>query len=274
VKVYILSDLEGVGGVTRFDDWSGRRAAPHPMHRQMATLMLGEINAAVAGAVAAGAETIVVRDGHGYSDTVPAERLHAAAWLSQGPAGADPLPHLDPSFDALVMVGQHARAGNPRGCLSHTYSRRIRAVRINGAEVGEIAIQAALAGEMAVPVVFVSGDSEAVREARAIMAAIETVETKVSHSRTSALSLPRRQVLRGIRDGVRVALERLDAHKPFVFAPPVELGVAYHRWYFGVVRLVLRRQLGVCDFRRVPSLVYRASSLREAWRAFARDPRG
>ena len=78
----------------------------------MDSLLVGEVNAAVEGAVASGAHTIIVHDGHGYGDSIPISKLHPAAKLSQGISNLHPLPHLDPSFDAILMIGQHAKAGS------------------------------------------------------------------------------------------------------------------------------------------------------------------
>lgn len=267
MRVYILADLEGMSGIT-WPDERRRRGIVGPGHERLSTLMVGEINAAVSGAIDAGADEIVVRDSHGWSDTVRLEDLHPRARLSQGAPAGDPMPHLDATFDAIVMVGQHARAGNATGCLSHTYSRRIGQVRVNGVPVGEIAIYAALAGEIGVPVAFVSGDTEAVAEARQLLQAVETVVTKVSHSRLCALSHPLGEAHRAIRSGVRASLERRERHKPFTFACPTEVAVAYRHWYVAVARLLVRRHLTVCDLSKLPALVYRAPTLRDAWRAF------
>lgn len=268
MKVYILSDLEGVSGVHQYDDWERDNPAHQQQKARMAVLLVEEINAAVEGALSAGVEVVVVRDGHGYGDTIPIEELHPAAQLSQGRLLFHPLPHLDSTFQALVMVGQHARAGNQCGCLSHTYSRRIRQVRVNGVEVGEIAINAALAADLGVPTVFVSGDSEAVSEAKSLLPDVEVVETKVSHSVLCALSLSPQMARNVIRQGVQRALQRLSAFELHTIEPPVELVVTYKRWYAAGFRLFLGWHLRRAQLRGVHSLVYRGQSLTETWQIF------
>ena len=268
MRVYILADLEGVSGVTQYDDWRKGDAGDQVMRARMADLMVGEVNAAVEGAVAAGATSVVVRDGHGYSDTIPIEKLDPRALLSQGRRVETPLPHLERDFAAVIMIGQHARAGSRRGCLSHTYSRRIRAILVNGVEMGEVGLNAAMAAEFGVPTRFVSGDTEVIQESRSQLGHIVTVETKESHSTLSALSRHPESVRRQISEGVTRALTEVGDTTTYAFGPPVELRVKYSSWRANVARFLLRKQWRWGRLAGARTVVYRGDSLNTLWQHF------
>lgn len=268
MKVYILADLEGISGVNEYDDWLPNNVGHQMIRTRMIDLMVGEVNAAVEGALAAGATTVVVRDAHSWSNNLPREKLHKKALLSQGQLIEHPLPHLEADFAALVMVGYHAKAGNVRGSLSHTYSRRIRSVHVNGVEIGEIGLNAAIAGELGVPVCFVSGDSEAVQEAHLHLENIVSAETKISHSIRCTLSRAPTLVQAEITAGVKRGLEQITLLKPFVFAAPVELQVRYHAWYVNLARYLLRRQWHWGRVIALDAVVYRGDNLTQLWQHF------
>lgn len=268
MKVYILADLEGISGISQYDDWRADNAGHQVVRGRLAELMVGEVNAAVEGAFAAGATTVVVRDGHGYSDTIPIEKLDPRALLSQGRRAHTPLPHLDRDFAAVVMVGQHAQAGNQRGCLSHTYSRRIRSIQVNGVETGEVGLNAAMAGELGVPTCFVSGDTEVVWESRSQLGSIVTVETKVSHSTLCALSRHPQSVRQEIAEGVTRALKGGGDTAIYSFSPPVELRVKYGSWRANIARFLLRKQWQWGRLAGPHTVVYRGDSLNTLWQHF------
>src|SRR5207245_9755215 len=120
-------------------------------------LLTAEANAAVAGALAAGATRVRVNDSHWFMRNLLAEELHQAAELVAG----DPKPRsmvqgIDGGFDAALFIGYHARAGTARAILDHTYADRIYEVRLNGKAVGELGINAAPAGRHGVPVALAS----------------------------------------------------------------------------------------------------------------------
>src|SRR5213595_776288 len=120
--------------------------------------------------VAAGATRVVVNDSHWFMRNLLAEELHQAAELLSG----DPKPRsmvegIDSGFDAALFIGYHARAGTPHAVLDHTYADRIHEVRLNGRPVGELGINAALAGVSGVPVALVSGDAALAAEAKELL---------------------------------------------------------------------------------------------------------
>jgi D-amino peptidase len=122
VKVYISVDMEGIAGVNH----PGPTDRKHERYAVAVELMIGETNAAIEGAVAAGAADILVNDSHGDMYNLLPDRIHPAARVLQGTKpwsmveGAGP----DAGFGVALFVGYHARAGHPIGTLAHTYSGR------------------------------------------------------------------------------------------------------------------------------------------------------
>jgi D-amino peptidase len=227
VRVYISVDMEGVAGVVHESQTDPINPASAPDYARCRRLMTREANAAVEGALAAGATRVVVNDSHWFMRNLLAEELHPAAELLSG----DPKPHsmvegIDGGFDAALFVGYHARAGTPRATLDHTYADRIHDVRLNGGTVGELGINAAFAGTHGVAVALVSGDAALAAEAKALLGSdVATIVVKEAVSRHAARSVAPVVACRMIREGVTAALGRRRA--PFVLAPPVTIEVDF-----------------------------------------------
>jgi D-amino peptidase len=175
MKVYISVDMEGVSGVVHPEHtgWNGRR------HHEARALLTGELNAAVEGALAAGATDVLVCDSHSNGRNVILEELHPAATLLWGRQNRTlgQVHGIDEGFDALVMVGFHARAST-HGVLNHTInSGVVHWMKLNGALQGEVDLNAAVAGYFGVPVAFVSGDDQVVAQTLERYPDVETVVT-------------------------------------------------------------------------------------------------
>ena len=120
-------------------------------------------------------------------------------------------------------------AGDRRGHLRHTYSRRRLAwVRLNGNEIGEAGLIAGIAGEVGVPVVCLTGDDAAVAEFSRMAPNAEGVAVKNSLSQRACLSLPVEVGRERIRMGVARGLERRQEIPPVQFTPPLTLRARYH----------------------------------------------
>lgn len=234
MKVYVMVDMEGASCIVRPEQagWRGYEGWEYHEGRRLLT---GDVNAAVEGAFEGGAVEIVVDDTHGGRggwNIIP-EELHPeveCAWVDHG-SGLR-LSALDSSFNCVFLVGYHAMAGNLRGVLTHTFSSQsIYRVMVNGIEVGEIAIDSAIAGSMGVPVALITGCSEAVEEARRFLGEVEAVPVKKALGRNSALCFPPRKSRYMIREAARRAVRRMvggeNPFKPFKFEEPVEVVVEY-----------------------------------------------
>jgi D-amino peptidase len=225
MRVYISVDMEGVAGIVHDDQTNPvdpRCAGEYARGRK---LMTGEANAAVEGALAAGATYVLVNDSHWTMRNILAEELHERAELMSGePKRLSMLEGIEAGFDAAVFIGYHARAGTARAMLDHTMTDAVRDVRLNGRSVGEIGLNAALAGAYGVPVAFVSGDRACAGETRELLGPeVGAVSVKDAVSHRAARSLPPALARERIRDGVTAALRR--PHSPFHVAPPVTIEV-------------------------------------------------
>lgn len=227
MRVYISVDMEGVAGVVHEDQTDPVDPRHAGEYNRFRRLMTAEANAAVEGAVTAGARTVLVNDSHWFMRNLLAEELHPAAeLLSGGPKLGSMFEGVDQGFDAALCIGYHARAGVKHAVIDHTYTSRVYQARINGKPVGELALNAAMAGVYGVPVALVSGDQALAAEARSVLgSSVETVIVKEAVGRFAAKSLAPSVACDRIRGGAAAALRR--THVPFVFNPPVTLEVDF-----------------------------------------------
>jgi D-amino peptidase len=193
--------------------------------------MLGEVNAAIEGALKGGATEVLVNDSHWDMRNLLIEELHSAATLLSGaPKPYSMMAGIDKSFDAAFLTGYHARAGSSFANLDHTYSgpNTVQNVWLNGVEVGEYGLNAALAGYFGVPVALFTGDQTACAQAKELLGAdLETVAVKQATGRVSAKNLHPTKAHALIRDAAERALKKKRA--PFVVPSPVTLRLALAR---------------------------------------------
>jgi len=174
MKVYMMTDMEGVAGVMNFHEWTSYGTPYYDMAKEFLTL---EVNAAVDGLMAGGATEIHVVDAHGPG-AVNVKLLDPRVTVSRGwSEPAWPLL-LDTSYDFMVSVGQHPKAGTEYGHLCHTQSLHYLDETINGVSVGEFGELAMCASELGVRVIFATGDYAFTKEAQALVPGIETVAVK------------------------------------------------------------------------------------------------
>ncbi|MBT5055924.1 MAG: hypothetical protein HOM68_05230 [Gemmatimonadetes bacterium] len=271
MKVYLVTDMEGVSGVSGFDVRDSSRPQDVELRRVWSALWIGEVNAAVEGAVAAGATHVLVLDNHGPGDTLAAEALASPAQLLHGGRRDSWLTQLDASYDAVVIIGQHAMAGASGGHLRHTYSRR-RLERVSlyeaekaHTEIGEIGLIVGIAGEFELPVVFLSGDEAATAEIEALVPGVETAAVKKGLSRECCISLAAADSCDRIRTGVERALRQRHQVNPQRIEPPIELCLRYaSRCGWRAAARWLRGGQGL-SWRPMRDLRVRGDSMRQTW---------
>lgn len=174
MKLYIMTDLEGVAGVLSFQEWTGPGKPYYGLARELLT---AEVNAAVDGFFKGGVTEILVADGHGPG-AVNIDQLDPRVEYLRG-WGDGPWPlMLDETFDALAFVGQHAKAGTPYAHLAHTQSTGYLDLSINGTSIGEFGQLAMCGSELGVRAIFGSGDEAFTKEAQSLVPGIETVAVK------------------------------------------------------------------------------------------------
>ena len=227
LKVFISVDMEGISGIVHADQTTPGTAEYASGRKWMAQ----DVNAAVEGALEAGATEIVVNDSHGSMRNIDPDDLHPRAILISGtPKPLSMMQGIDPSFQACLLIGYHAKAGTPDAILDHTISSSVvRSVKVNGIELPELGLNAAIAGYYGVPVVLVSGDAAVCRQATEVLGKdIVTVPVKEAYGRLAAKLVPMAEARKMIKAGVRDALARLGGIKPFKMAAPYSFELAYH----------------------------------------------
>lgn len=223
LKVFISVDMEGVSGVINWEDVN-RNGKDYGLFRK---LMTQEANAAIQGALDAGATEILVRDSHGSARNILPDLLLQDAILlrdwSGGPMSM--MEGIDETFDAVIFVGYHAREGTPNAVLKHTMTGQID-VLINGKNMPEAGINGAAAGYYGVPVVMVAGDSAIVKQAENIFGDIEGVAVKESIG-TAAKMLHPKNAQKLIRQKTKEALSNLSKYKPLKLQTPITMEIVY-----------------------------------------------
>jgi D-amino peptidase len=223
VKVFMVTDMEGVSGV--FD--SDLQCLPGQSKRfdEGRRLETGEVNAAVDGLFDGGATEVIVWDGHDGSQTLSVLDINPKCRLFQG----RPTPHLmglNSTYSAVVLIGQHAMAGNDKGILSHSYSSLgIQNIWVNGKPQGEFGTIAMIAGELGIPIAMLSGDKAACQEVQGLTPWAECAEVKEGYTRTSGYMLPHPTACALIRQKAQRAIQRLGEMKLVQVPGPVEVKV-------------------------------------------------
>lgn len=221
-KVYISADMEGITGVVDSSQVS-------PTGRDYAlgrSLMTAEVNAAIAAAFDAGATEVVVNDSHGPQTNLQPDQLDPRASLITGaPKPFGMMQGLDATFAAVIFIGYHPQASTVDGVLDHTYSGNLKSVRLNGHEVGEYGLNAALAGHYGVPVVFISGDRAVTEQARAFIPGVEALAVKEGIGKTAARTMNPAAAREKIAAGIKTALARRRDIKPVQLTRPVTIEI-------------------------------------------------
>ena len=223
VQVYVVVDMEGISGIVNIHQVSLGR----PEFAEGRQLLAGDVNAAVAGAFEAGADRVVVCDFHDSRRNFPIADMDPRAEYEVPHASM--MPALERGFDALVVVGMHARSGTRRAFLEHTVDPAWHRYWTDGVERGEFALLAFVAGSFDVPVVFVSGDRAAMGEAHALVPTIEGVAVKEGLARDWCRTLAPARAHELIRAGVTRALTRQDRPAPVELQFPVPVRLECNR---------------------------------------------
>jgi D-amino peptidase len=230
VRVHIISDMEGVAGIVKWQQCAGGEK----LYEEGRVLYTEEINAAVRGAKAAGATEIVVMDNHGaggeysFNSLVP-DLLDPACEYVVQQEWTEYTGFLASGCDAALLVGMHAMAGTADGVLSHTVSGQAwHSLRFNGTLVGETGINAAICGHWGVPCVLVTGDRAVCREAKELLGdGVTTVEVKEGIGRFAARMKTPREARELIEAGARKALSDLSTVKPYDPGRPSEIAIEF-----------------------------------------------
>lgn len=221
-RVFISIDMEGISSIVSWPEVD-RNNSEYAHTRK---IMAGDLNAAIEGALEAGAKEIVVSDAHGGMRNLRPEEVHEAAQLIRGsPKPNSMMEGIKEGFDAAMYVGYHSMKGTENGICAHTISGSVvQAIWINGRMTGEFGMNSALAGHYGVPSVFLAGDYAATVEAEAFVPGITTATVKWALGRYSAKCLHPNVAAKLIKKMAKEALTK-EYPAPRVVDSPVEVKV-------------------------------------------------
>jgi D-amino peptidase len=225
MKILISADMEGTCGVVSWvqvtpPELARTGQSGSTVEYERARLrMTREVNAAVEGAFAAGADEVVVNDSHDGMRNLVNEELHPRARYISG----FDKPHLmmqgiaEEGVSAVFFTGYHARAGTPDGPLAHSFTGWVHDIRMNGISMGEYGVNALTAGHFGVPVALATGDEAAVAQIRGLLGEqVIGVAVKRGYSVTAAINEHPERAQQLIRAGADRALRELERLQPFV----------------------------------------------------------
>jgi len=227
LRVYISVDMEGISGIVH----SEMTSAAGKEYDRGREFMTEDVNAAIQGALDAGATEILVNDSHGSHRNILIEDLLPQARLisnSSKPLGM--MEGISSDFHAVFFIGYHARAGNDKGLLAHTGTGVVVDLRVNGRSLSEGGMNAPLAGSFGVPVVLATGDEAFVNEIRELLGDLETVAVKRALRRETAEQLSPVEARKAIRSAAARALKRRNSIKPFRLTEPVTVDLVYDNY--------------------------------------------
>lgn len=221
LKIFISADMEGVVGAV-----TGEQLSPGGFeYERFRGFMTAEVNAAIDAARAAGATEFVIADAHGNGQNLLIEQLPDDVTIVRSwPRELSMMGGIDDTFDGVIFIGYHSSTGNTRGVRAHTMSSAtITSVRLNGIEMTEGSINAAMAGHYGVPVIMVSGDDVAVAENQVLIGDIEGAVVKWAKGFHSAETLTPEAAYEVIRTRTASAISRINDFEPYVLDTPIEL---------------------------------------------------
>ena len=226
MRVYISADLEGITGVSKWEETEKGGYNYEEYRKQMTK----EVIAACEGAIEAGADYIMVKDAHDDGKNLITSMLPKGIKVISGwsnhPYGM--VEGLDESFDAVVLIGYHSGSSSNGSPLAHTlYPEIIKNITINGENANEFMIHAYACYMVGVPIVAVSGDGDLMRTVKAFNPTIKTVAVQEGFGGAMVTIHPELAVDR-IRKGVKLGIESIDS-SPFETPEEYEMEIEFKK---------------------------------------------
>ncbi len=224
MKIYISADIEGITGVTNWDETELNK----PDFAFAQEQMTAEVIAACEGALQAGATELLVKDAHDTARNIIAARLPQEARLVRGWSGHPymMMQELDETFAGAALIGYHSGVGSPHSPLSHTVTTVSTGMRINDLPASEFLINSYTAATLKVPVIFVAGDRGLCEEAERLVPGIRTVAVKSGDGRSTTNLHPALAASR-IRQAVADAVGHLSEIKPIALPTHFHVEISY-----------------------------------------------
>ena len=230
MRVVMLTDMEGVSGICRWEQVSSGR----PMFEEGRRLYTEDVNAAIRGAFNGGATDVVLMDwhgaggGHSFNSFIPDKLDPRCTYVVQ-----ERIPQytkvLEEGCDAAFLIGMHARAGTAEGVMNHTvFGSSWQNLWFNGVVVGETGVNAALCGAWGCPVVFITGDKVTCEQGIELLGdQVKAVAVKEGIGRSSAVMIPPVRAREMIEAGATEALKNVGSAKPYDPGKPCEIEVEF-----------------------------------------------
>ena len=202
-KIFLSCDIEGTCGIAHWDETERGK----PDYVRFAAQMSKEVQAACEGALAGGAEELLVRDSHDAARNIDPAMLPEQARIFRG-WGSDPysmMSGLDESYAGAMFTGYHSAAGWSGNPLSHTMNTQNVFVKVNGEDTSELMINALTASMFGVPTLMVTGDRMLCEWFQTKVPAAVTVPVNEGVG-NGAISIHPEKALRLIREGAEKAM--------------------------------------------------------------------
>lgn len=228
-KIYITVDMEGIGPAV-----SQTQTRPGDSEYEKARKWLtSEVNACIEGCLEAGAGEIVVADSHWNAQNILPDELNENVYLIRGfPRPMMLMEGIDNTFNGVMIIGAHAKEGTAGAVISHTvWGTKFFDIKLNGISVSETILNAIIAGEYNVPVIFVAGDQFITEEAKKILGDIEVVVTKESIGWLSAKTRHPKKVYEDIKEKCKKAVLKIKDFKPYKINTPIKMEIVFKNTY-------------------------------------------
>lgn len=255
----VRCDMEGVTGIVSYEQT--KPGSPEYIFGQ--SMLHSDLMALVQGLLKAGADEIVLYDGHVSGRNIDLSILPEKVNVISGkpPYRADWAGGLDDSFTGAILLGFHSKYGTPKGLLHHSYEHDIRNLCLNGVSVGEIGIEAAIAGDCGVPVLMVTADSAGASEAQSILPNVCTVVVKESLGTNSGHCYPVAVTAERIHSASEEIIKNPPGVSPYEMGSDVTLEIELNDGpYLDIVRRELKYYI-----QGASKLVLRAGCTTAVW---------
>jgi D-amino peptidase len=218
MKLMVLTDIEGVTGITTYTQAENTDFGQKMLQNDLFALLNGILSQ--------GKHEIIVYDEHTDGRNIVIDNLPEQVRVICGkPIVGEYWKGIDSTYDGLIMLGLHARSGVAGALLPHSYSRKNLNIWINNYLVGEIGIEAAMAGDNNVPLLLITGDSAGVKEAEELVPGVRTVVVKEALGEFEALCYPPKMTYKLIYNTASEVVADVPMVKPLKFNGPIELKI-------------------------------------------------
>lgn len=212
MRILISADMEGATGVT----WPADCLPGTPEWQRCRPLFTSDVNAAIAGFLAGGADEVLVNEAHMTMRNLLLEQLDDRAQLLTGRhkelSMVEGVQHGD--VDGIAFVGYHTGAGE-EGVLAHTYlGNSLTGVWVDGVRASEGLLNSLVAAEYGTPVVLVTGDDRTCVDAGRYAPEARSVAVKDYVSRYAAVCRTPARTAADIRAAATEAARLAVRHAP------------------------------------------------------------